>query len=365
MPVFYFLRGHVEIAIFGAGVAGLTVALSLCAKGQSCRIYERSRQSLDAGMGFILMPDALGRLRALDVGLCGVPLYRYRCSNTMGTPMLDQPMPHGARGIRRREFIAALLEALPLPIEFGSPLAQLDFAPDGRVTAAYLASGTRIEADLYVAADGSRSLARNAIFPTWSETPAQVIEIVGLARCDRTTRWAGQVLNKFQADSGGLAFGILPVDTDHVVWYLQFDAMRFTPPPDNAQARRAFVMELVGGWAQPIPQLLAITDFSQVHLWRPLNMDLIPRFHQGNLVLAGDAAHPFLPFSSQGVSSAIADAMALADALIDGGNLAEALAGYSDTRRHQCESYIAQGRQLTQNFLAHQVLGSVLLPFAK
>ncbi len=316
-------------------------------------------------MGFILMPEAIDKLRAFGVGLRGVPLRRYRCHNAMGRPMLAQPMPPGARGIRRREVMEALLEGLPFPIDFNASLAGFEFTRSGRVAAAYLTSGTRIEADLYVAADGIGSPARKAMFPDWRETPARVIEIVGLTRCDRTARWADGVLNKFQAGSGGIALGILPVDTDHVVWYLQFDAMRFPPPRDDAQARQAFAMELAGSWVQPIPQLLAATDFSQVHLWRPLNVELVPRFHQGNLVLTGDAAHPLLPFSSRGVSSAINDAIELTESLDNAVSLDAALASYSDKQRRQCEPYIEQGRALTRSFLAHQEIGRGLLPIAK
>ncbi|HEX4605049.1 MAG TPA: aminotransferase class I/II-fold pyridoxal phosphate-dependent enzyme, partial [Candidatus Angelobacter sp.] len=79
----------------------------------------------------------------------------------------------------------------------------------------------------------------------------------------------------------------------------------------------------------------------------------------------GDAAHPLSPFTSQGVSSAVSDAVALADSLRTGPDMEQALARYSRERREQCAPYVARGRELTQHFLSPQIGSTVLLPMAK
>jgi 2-polyprenyl-6-methoxyphenol hydroxylase-like FAD-dependent oxidoreductase len=40
-----------DVAIFGAGIAGLMTAITLGAQGRHCRIYERLGQGNDTGMG--------------------------------------------------------------------------------------------------------------------------------------------------------------------------------------------------------------------------------------------------------------------------------------------------------------------------
>jgi 2-polyprenyl-6-methoxyphenol hydroxylase-like FAD-dependent oxidoreductase len=355
-----------DVAIFGAGVAGLTSAITLRAQGERCRIYERSRLSHDAGMGFILMPEGIACLESFGVRLAGVPLERYRARDATGRILQEQAMPAGARGLRRRDLIAALMRALP---EDGAPafdveLDGLEFDAGGCVTAARMGSGARIQAELYVAADGIHSRAREALFPDWPAADARVMEVVGIAGGEETMRWAGRDFNKFHAARGGVALGVLPVDAQQVVWYVQFDAQRFAPPQESADSRRAFVDRLVGDWADPVPRVLDATDFGCVHAWRPEDTDLVPHFHQGNLVLVGDAAHPLSPFTSQGVSSAIADAVALAKAVRQRADFPQALAAYSTQRRAQCAPYVAQGRELMQRFLAP--LGeNVVLPIAK
>jgi 2-polyprenyl-6-methoxyphenol hydroxylase-like FAD-dependent oxidoreductase len=359
-----------KVAIFGAGLAGLACAISLDAEGHDCEIYERSRQAQDAGMGFILLPEAITGLASLGVVLqengSGVPLANYVCRNSSGEILEQQSLPTGTRSFRRRDLIAGMTASLngSLPIAFHSELDRLELDSQGAVRAAYFSSGRKVDAELYLAADGSRSRARTAIYPHWSAPSALVAEIVGMVRCADAIRWSQGNFNKFHAQSGGLAFGVLPVDRDHVVWFLQFDVEKFQLPPDTPEALLNFVENLVGEWAEPVPHLLHHTDYSRVHLWRPVDADLVPEFYRGNLVLVGDAAHPMLPFTSRGVSSAIADAIVLTEALCTTDNLNQALTQYSAQRRRECAPYITKGRDLTRNFLAPLCQENAVVPLA-
>ena len=359
-----------KIAIFGAGLAGLACAISLHSEGHNCQIYERSRQAHDAGMGFILLPEAVSGLASLGVSRygerSGVPLAHYVCRNSSGEVLEQQHLPGGTRSFRRRDLIAAMTASLNHcpPIVFHSELDHLEFGSQGNVRTACLSSGHKVEADLYVAADGSSSRARNAIYPNWSAPGAPVAEVVGMVRCADAIQWSQGDFNKFHAESGGLALGVLPVDRDHVVWFLQFDVQKFHLPPDTPEALLSFVEKLTGDWAHPVPHLLQHTDYSRVHLWRPVDADLVPDFYRNNLVLVGDAAHPILPFTSRGVSSAIADAIVLTEALCSTPDPHKALAQYSAQRRRECAPYIRKGRDLTRNFLAPLCRESAVVPLA-
>ena len=166
-----------EIAIFGAGIAGLMSAITLRAQGHSCRIYERMRQGHETGMGFILMPDGIECLQSFGVSLTGensgAPLQRYFCRSSNGQILYEQPLPAGTRSIRRRQLIDALMTALPADSapRFDAELAALDFDDAGNVTQARLNTGANVKADLYVSAEGIRSRARYALFPEWPATP--------------------------------------------------------------------------------------------------------------------------------------------------------------------------------------------------
>ncbi len=356
-----------RVAIFGAGLAGLAGAIALQAQGHECRIYERSRQALDAGMGFILMPDAFSSLKALGSSrgqrALGVPLTKFIFRESSGDILDVQALPSGTCSVRRRDLICALL-ADDRQITFDAELRQLTLDHRGLVSAALLQSGQSVEADLYVAADGCNSRARSTLYPSWPARPARVAEVVGMVRCKEAVRWAGEDFNKFHSPEGGLALGIIPVDDEHVVWFMQFDVGRFATPGESPADRIGFAEKLVGHWSDPVPHLIAHTDHSRVYLWRPIDTDLVPEFYRGNLVLVGDAAHPMSPFTSRGVSSAVADVVTLSAELDGNRGVEQALARYSRRRRIECEPYIFKGRELTDKFLAPLSRDHAMLPLA-
>ncbi len=324
-------------------------------------------------MGFILLPEGIECLRSFGVNLTGalggVPLERYYGRDADGVIMHEEAMPAGARCIRRCDLVAAMMGALPVDdILIFDELDGLEVDVSGHVASARLGSGRHIEADLYIAADGAQSRARQIMFPDWPTSPARVLEIVGLAHSERAVHWCGNNFNKFHALEGGLALGVLPVNTGELVWYLQFDPRRFSPPKERSYSKRAFLEKLIGDWTDPFTHLfthlLALTDFSRVHIWHPVDTDALPQFHRRNLVLVGDAAHPLLPFTSRGVSSAMADGVALGRLLNGERSLEDALESYSSECRHQCLPYIAKGREMTKNFLAPQLADNLRVPVA-
>jgi 2-polyprenyl-6-methoxyphenol hydroxylase-like FAD-dependent oxidoreductase len=130
-----------DIAVFGAGIAGLMTAITLRGRGHQCRVYERSRQAHDAGMGFILVPEGIARLQRFGVQLAGElggsPIHRYLCRDAAGRIVFEQDLPAGARGIRRRDLTSALMRVLAEePSTTFAELANLTFDDEFHVVAA-------------------------------------------------------------------------------------------------------------------------------------------------------------------------------------------------------------------------------------
>lgn len=323
-------------------------------------------------MGIVLSAEAVADLvdAGLDAGATaaplaslGVELHRYRLYCPDGTPREVLDIPPGWRGMPRSELVDALGGRLPAgAVVYGAALAELGFDSEGMVTGARLGTGELVRAELYIAADGAHSVARRALYGDWPLRPARVWELVGMAHCPPARTWAGNDLHKFSVP--GAAIGILPVGRGTVGWFMQFDRERFEPPRDSPAARREFAHRLVGDWAEPVPELLRATDFALTHIWRPIDADLVRRFWSGNLVLLGDAAHPLLPFTSQGVGAAIAGVRDLAVALESAESLPAALAAYSAACQSRCAPYIDRGRELTRGFLGEGPYAASLLPLA-
>ncbi len=359
-----------DIVIFGAGIAGLMTAITLDADGHRCRIFERQPQLPETGMGFILTPDGINVLNQFHVPLdwsrSSMRLERYYHRDSRGAILGEEPMPRGAVGICRQDLMAALRAGIQgkAELNFGNAVRRIELDTRQYVRTVEMSSGAPVTADLYVGSDGVNSRARQALYPEWPSCPGRVMEVVGLSSSARAIEWAGRNFNKFHAVAGGIAVGVLPVNGDHIVWYAQFDAETYKPPQLSAASMKSFVQALAGDWADPIPEMLAATDFSRVHLWRTVDSDMVPSFNANNLVLCGDAAHPLLPFTSRGVSSALADAVVLARVLREDRPLPQSLSTYSKERRGQCASYVSSGRDLMRKFLAPQNAANTFLPIA-
>src|SRR5258708_20567564 len=162
-----------EIAVMGAGIAGLMTAITLHRQGHNCRVFERSRQAEEGGKGFSGVPEGIRSLERFGVQLTGevtgTPLTRHLCRNAAGGIVLEQAMPLGTLGIRRRDLIGALMLALSAGgnVVLDGELFQMETAEDSRVVAAHLKSSTRdfrIHAAVFVGAEGGNSPATQALF---------------------------------------------------------------------------------------------------------------------------------------------------------------------------------------------------------
>ena len=75
-----------------------------------------------------------------------------------------------------------------------------------------------------------------------------------------------------------------------------------------------------------------------------------PFYHQ-NVVFLGDAAHPLIPFTSQGVTSALKDSYILTQLLLEESDLKKAFEKYEEVRKPEIETHIKNGRTLLNQFL--------------
>jgi salicylate hydroxylase len=94
-------------------------------------------------------------------------------------------------------------------------------------------------------------------------------------------------------------------------------------------------------------------------------MDAPSSMVRGNVALIGDAAHPLLPFTSQGANSALEDAADLVAAVAtctSPDELEPALRAYSHRRRPRRASHVAAGRSIAADFV-NPITGAVLVPF--
>jgi salicylate hydroxylase len=89
----------------------------------------------------------------------------------------------------------------------------------------------------------------------------------------------------------------------------------------------------VEGFDERIVAIARDLDMDKVNVRAVYDIDPVDTWHTDSVVLMGDSAHAMLHHQGQGANSAIMDAGALVDALVEAGSVPAALASFQATRK--------------------------------
>jgi len=162
-----------RVLIVGAGMAGLTLAISLKRQGVNFDIVERQPTWPTHGAGIYLLGNAMRALGSLDladeVKRNGTPILSQTLLTDRGRKVatIDTASVWGncgpCIGIRRADLQATLIKALgDSEVRFSSTVEAI--SQRDQVAAVEFNDGTRRDYDLVVGADGIRSSVRKLIF---------------------------------------------------------------------------------------------------------------------------------------------------------------------------------------------------------
>ena len=341
--------------VVGAGIAGNAAATALLDLGCEVELRERALEP-EGGHALLLLGNGLRALE--ELGLLEAVLSRGACIDRAsirdgaGRASHEEPLPRCV-AIARRDLVQALSSRLDKArIVRGARLEELLFDADGAVRGARFDDGAELEADLVCGCDGGGSLVRKHVAPYVRRDHGQVQELVLLLDEPVLARHLGASLVKAHDLPRGLAAGLAPVGGGRVVYWLQFDTARHMPCGDGARELREFALARSARFGADFAAVLERGDFERAHWWRTADAAPLPRFHRGRAVLMGDAAHPFLPFTSQGANMALVDAVRLRQTLLGARRLEEALAAYDRATRPDAVAHHAAGRALERHFVA-------------
>lgn len=337
------------VVIAGAGIAGLTAAASLARAGVQVVLVERRVGFSDVGAGLQLSPNAVATLSALElaatVGRMAVATERLDVRrwgeprSFAGMVMGRAPDGAGFWSIRRADLQTALLDSVRmLP---GVRLV-VGRAVTGHVETAKRISVTfendkgqceTVEAGALIGADGVRSAVRqqmgDAVAPrflgyeAW-RTLIPATSVADFVRAPNVNLWLGRGMHAVH----------YPVEAGRSINLVLIRGGRDPSPDWDRPGDPASLADLMAEAAAPLKALLAAAP-----QWRVWSLfDRAPaRMAEGHVALIGDAAHPVLPFLAQGAGLAIEDAAVLArvlaPAVLGGGDVSAALAGFARQRQ--------------------------------
>ena len=359
------------VLVAGAGIGGLTLALSLHQAGVPVKVFETSAELRPLGVGINLLPhavrelDELGLLAELDrIGIRTAELAYY---SKRGQLIWSEPRGEAAGyrwpqvSIHRGQLQMMLLDAARQRLGAENIVAgwHLEaWRESGQgITAGFIdkksgAARGEAEGDLLIGADGIHSSLRRRFFP--DEGPPI---------------WNGALLWRGTARAKPYLTGRSMIMAGHE--FQKFVAYPLTAPGEDGKALINFIAERKfdpghdwrrEDWNRPgdpadflpqfedwrfdwldVPAMIRAAD--ALYEYPMVDRDPLPYWTQGRATLLGDAAHAMYPIGSNGASQAILDARVLTREILAQGATPEALAAYEAERRPATAKIVLANRQ--------------------
>lgn len=367
------MRKPLNIAIVGAGPAGLAMGLYLNRAGHRVTVFERFDAPKPVGSGLILQPTGLTVLSDLrllsDILALGARIDRlYGADARTGRTVLDVRYDAlaGARfglAVHRAALFGVLFETAQraaVPIETDIEVAELD--PGGEQAFLITAQGRRIGGfDLVIDASGARSRLRR--FAQNSSEPKPLAYGAFWASLGWREGFEPNALTQ-RYDRASVMIGVLPIGRAHIGGE-DMAAFFWSLKPDEIDVVKAAGLD---AWKARVGSLWPaceaftgqISSFEQLSLAR-YGHHTLSRPAGRRLAVIGDAAHSTSPQLGQGANMALLDAAALAYTLASTASVDAALAAYCRARRWHVRTFQA----LSWMFTPFYQSDSALLPFVR
>lgn len=342
---------HKRIAIIGAGIGGLTLALSLRERGIKADIYEQAAELTEIGAAIALSANGtreLTRLGCLDA-LTKVSteptelIYRgWRSDDRIAGFPVRQDGAYRGRfgapyfGIHRAD-LQQILSARQggEGLHLGHKLERLEETADG--IALHFANGHHAKVDVVIGADGVRSAVRRhvagtACAPRYSGTSAfrgiiPIENLPSLPDPEAIQFWMGPGAHLLHYAIGG--------DRKAVNYFAVVEGPQVWPNPNGSTAPidHRVAMDAFAGWHPAVTEMIGANTHAV--RWGLFTVPPVRRWFRGRAVLMGDSVHGMLPHHGQGANTTIEDAITLATLLTGArnGDLQATLQDYQSMRQ--------------------------------
>ena len=333
------------IVIIGAGIGGLTTALTLQQKGFPVVVFESAPALKPVGAGIILANNAMQVLKKLgladELTRCGNPVSVMKITDACLRPLstadltgFEEKYQVKNLAIHRGVLQRVLAEAIGLEnIQLAKRLTAIDKQLGYQLS---FEDGTTHSAQYVIGADGLNSVVRKSVFGEDAIRQANQRCWRGIGTIDLPLRYQ-QELN--EAWGIGERFGFVQISPGKVYWY----ALSTTKTAPDAD-----LMHLFRHFHPDILAILQATPADQINLSEITDLKPLKTWQQGGVCLLGDAAHATTPNLGQGAGQAIEDAYALGLCLERHADVPQAFRQYEQLRRQKAYAVVKSSWQVGQ-----------------
>jgi 5-methylphenazine-1-carboxylate 1-monooxygenase len=348
-----------DILIAGAGVGGLTAALTLHGREFHSTVIDRAHTLQPLGLGINLLPHAVRELHELGLGEALAQIAVAPTSICYFEPdgtLLFREL-RGLRGgygwpqysVHRGKLQMLLLDAVRNRLGAASVrtgVGAIGFTDAGNEVITHTTAGDVTSAFL-VGADGIHSTLRRQLHPGDDPLMWSGVTLVRGAT-PREPFLDGQTMAVVKAIDG-VELVVYPVGGGLINWILKLPRGSAGPLPGdvdwNEPASREDALDSVASWNLPWLNARDLIERTETILGYPMvDRSPLPTWGSGRVTLLGDAAHPMYPVGSNGGSQSILDARTLADQVANAG--VEGLRNYEAKRRTETADVVAANRAM-------------------
>jgi salicylate hydroxylase len=335
-----------KIIILGAGLSGLTLALSLLREGFDVTVLEQASKLGEVGAGIQISANGARVLHHLGLEEALAKVAFHPESGEMrhwqtGAVLITRPL--GDTSVERFGFPyyhmhradfhgvleTAVRKTAPDAVYLNAKVSRIE--QDGDRVHAVTAGGETVSGDILIGCDGIHSAVRETLFGTddphftgciaWRAT-------IAVERLPKdhvrpvASNWIGQ---------GGhfVHYYLRRGELVNCVGVLE--SQGWSAESWSAEGTQADFLHDFDDWHEDLKVL--IRNAERCFRWGLFDRDPMPRWSEGRIALLGDACHPMLPFMAQGAVMGIEDAYTLMRCLKENMDPSAALRRYEDLRR--------------------------------